>query len=233
MSDPDKFDVSNTLTSLLAALGSSADPAGELLGFVHSGAFRTRFVPVAKADVCSDADSLACLPFSSRGPSRGEGVGPGRPSRGVVEDTECLWITWILGDCRLAGRPVPTSVSVDGCRITLKDVTLTYGRRYYFLCPRCHRRTECLYRIEQEWACRRCHRLLYESQVTRPGSPNRRWRRALDRDPVTARPGRKYFPQDAALKGRRRHLGGTLDYIRNSLIADKIARILARVRYLE
>jgi hypothetical protein len=50
-----------------------------------------------------------------------------------------------------AGLPLTTTIPRFG------------GLRYYFLCPRCRRRVGKLYDV-RGWACRRCHRLTYQSQ---------------------------------------------------------------------
>lgn len=46
--------------------------------------------------------------------------------------------------------------------IPITTAWVNYGKRYYFQCPRCNRRAVILY-LEQEYICRKCHKLTYES----------------------------------------------------------------------
>jgi hypothetical protein len=87
----------------------------------------------------------------------------------LVEDTPCLWVTWVADAAKRQGRPVPEALSVDGRRVALEAVRLTYGDRYYFRCPICGRRVETLY-FALRPGCRQCLRLGYRSQSHRATS---------------------------------------------------------------
>jgi hypothetical protein len=46
--------------------------------------------------------------------------------------------------------------------IPITALRVNYGKRYFFQCPHCNRRAVILY-LEQEFLCRKCHKLTYES----------------------------------------------------------------------
>jgi hypothetical protein len=87
-----------------------------------------------------------------------------------VEETPCLWVTWITEGCKRAGRPVPAGILIQGRAVQIVGVELTYGTRYYLVAPCCGRRVEAIYFLGREFGCRRCLHLGYRSQVHRPGS---------------------------------------------------------------
>lgn len=118
-----------------------------------------------------DADTLMARLHSARGPGPGRGRSGGRPWRGIVEETACLWVGWIVEGARRAGLPPPSALEVNGQRVPLVTAELTFGKRHYFECPQCGRRMEALYFLGRECGCRRCLRLGYRSQASRPGSP--------------------------------------------------------------
>jgi len=105
-----------------------------------------------------------------RGPGPGMGRSAGRPWNGIVEDTPALWVGWIVEGYKRLGRPLPERLWVGITPVALAWVQLTFGRRYYFLCPHCGRRCETLYFLGGRFACRKCLRLGYRSQTRRPGS---------------------------------------------------------------
>lgn len=116
------------------------------------------------------ADELWARVRAARGPGPGEGRGPGRPWRGIVEETTCIWVQWVVNACKRLGRTVPDSLGADGAPVLIVPVHLTYGVRYYFLCPQCARKVEALYFLPGEFGCRKCLRLGYRSQARRSGS---------------------------------------------------------------
>ncbi|MHB1317847.1 MAG: hypothetical protein ACYCYF_04415 [Anaerolineae bacterium] len=158
-----------------------------------------------------------------RGPAPGQGVGPGKPWRGVVERVPCLWISWVVGELRRAGRDVPASIMVDGVRVQLASAHLTYGRRYYFVSPCCFCRAEALYLMNGRWACRRCHRLGYASQTHRPESVMGQLDRELDQNPGIGKLGRRYIPQSGG--------GHGLAEWKRVAIAERIASMLEHVSF--
>ena len=126
-------------------------------------------------DIRNDIDDVFQRAFMRRhGPRPGNGRGPGRPWRGIVEQTPALWVTWITGACKRAGVD-PASIRITFCRCDLEmtPVELTFGTRYYWLCPRCGNRCEAVYATRAGVACRECSHLGYESQTTRSSSPFR------------------------------------------------------------
>ena len=116
------------------------------------------------------ATNLVDRAFKQRGPMSGCGRGPGRPWGGIVERTPSLWITWIVEGCRRAGKdPLAFRVEVDGVHLRMTTVQLTFGLRYYWLCPLCGRRCEAIF-FTRRVGCRKCLRLGYLSQTHRPNS---------------------------------------------------------------
>lgn len=120
-----------------------------------------------------DTEALVQRAFhGQRGPSPGWGRGPGKRWNGTVEDTPALWVTWLVDLCRRADVD-PTSLRMSWADVPLylSWVDLTFGRRYYWLCPRCGRRCEAVYLLRGQYVgCRQCLRLAYRSQTHRGGS---------------------------------------------------------------
>jgi hypothetical protein len=115
-----------------------------------------------------DAQQLINQAFRQHGPMFGRGAG--RPWGGICERTPAFWVTWLTEACRAAGLdPRRLNVSFGGQPVKLVGVDLTYGRRYYFLCPNCGRRCETVY-ITGRVGCRKCLRLGYLSQAHRRSS---------------------------------------------------------------
>mgnify|MGYP003375914675 CR=1 FL=1 len=124
------------------------------------------------------AEDLDVLDFVGRaasqpGPLAGGGHGRGRSHGGVVEDTTTLWVGWVVAAARVAGVAVPRVLAVNDRLLGLVSVPLTWGRRWFFLCPICGRRVEAVFFLRGGAACRRCHRLLYRSQCHRTTSAYR------------------------------------------------------------
>lgn len=115
-------------------------------------------------------DKLERGDFSQPGPMAGHGRGPGRPWRGLCEETPQLWVGWVVNLARMTANAVPVALLVAGVRIPIPGVRLTFGVRYYFRCPRCHRRCEAVYILGRVPACRKCHHLGYQSQARRNSS---------------------------------------------------------------
>lgn len=112
------------------------------------------------------------MPWAHPGPQAGHGRSHGRPFAGVVEDTPCLWVTWFRALARGYGKtPGELQIEANGAPLRFISRRLTYGERWYFVCPRCGRLCEALYLLRSGYACRKCHHLGYRSQVHRPGSP--------------------------------------------------------------
>jgi hypothetical protein len=74
------------------------------------------------------------------------------------------------GECHAnatAGRStVVLTHGADRQEIALCASAVTFGHRYYLICPLCHRKYMTLYRPPgaRVFACRRCHRLRYRSE---------------------------------------------------------------------
>lgn len=117
-----------------------------------------------------DADALIHKAMHQRGPGPGEGRSHGTPWRGIVEETPHIYVTWLVQGAKAMGRPIPSAIYIDGKRVDIVSVELTFGARYYFLAPCCGRRTEALYFLGDEVGCRKCLHLGYRSQAHRPGS---------------------------------------------------------------
>ena len=122
-----------------------------------------------------------------RGPGPGEGRSSGTPWRGIVEETPAIWVSWVVGAARRAGYKTPAHLEVNGQRAHLVSVPLTYGPRWYFLCPHCGRRCEALYLKGRDFGCRRCLRLGYRSQKYRATSCYAVLDRLFARDWIPAR----------------------------------------------
>jgi len=151
----------------------------------------------------------------------GDGANPHRPFAGLVEETPCVWVTWLAQVARLAEVPLTDlGLSWGGVRLSIELVPLTYGPRAYFRCPRCGRRCEALYRVGGRPACRRCQRLGYRSQMHRPGSLWASLERIFDRDmPIP----RRYVPNT-------RDLDTLLADLLRRKAAARIAETLATLR---
>jgi hypothetical protein len=130
-----------------------------------------------------------------RGPVSGRG--PGQPWGGIVEKTTCLWIGWVVDACR-AAEVAPDSMKVTfyGAELRMTSVELTFGPRWYWLCPRCGRRCEAVY-VTREVGCRVCLRLGYLSQSHRKSSAWLGLNRLNTRNWVFPQ---RYFPDDEAGK---------------------------------
>ena len=113
---------------------------------------------------------LSRLGSFGRGPRPGDGRGPGRPWGGIVEETPALWVTWFVAMAKRLGWQLPLGVTVGGRPLGMTSIPLTYGPRWYWLCPECGRRCEAVYIRGQRAACRKCLRLGYRSQTQRPTS---------------------------------------------------------------
>ncbi len=122
-----------------------------------------------------------------RGPGPGEGRSSGTPWRGIVEETPAIWVSWVVGAARRAGYKTPAHLEVRRQRAHLVSVPLTYGPRWYFLCPHCGRRCEALYLKGRDFGCRRCLRLGYRSQKYRATSCYAVLDRLFARDWIPAR----------------------------------------------
>jgi len=83
--------------------------------------------------------------FSARGPRPGDGASAGRPWAGLVEETPALWVTWFVATAKRLGWPLPLGLNVGGRPVRMTSIPLTYGPRWYWLCPECGRRIEALY----------------------------------------------------------------------------------------
>lgn len=106
----------------------------------------------------------------SRGPSPGNGRGAGRPWGGIVEHTPVLWIGWVTSAAKKAGvNPQSIKLSFYGIELAIVTTRLTYGARYYWLCPICQRRREAIY-YNGRVGCQRCLNLGYLSESHRPTS---------------------------------------------------------------
>lgn len=105
-----------------------------------------------------------------RGPRPGDGRGPGRPWGGIVEETPALWVNWFVAQAKRLGWRLPLGVTVGGQPLGMTSIPLTYGPRWYWLCPECGRRCEAVYIRGQRAACRKCLRLGYRSQTQRATS---------------------------------------------------------------
>lgn len=140
-----------------------------------------------------DPESLLNRAHRQRGPLFGRG--PGRPWNGIVERTPVLWVTWIVDAARRAEiSPNELKVSFYGVAVKWNSAELTFGTRWYFLCPRCGRRCEAVY-FAGAVGCRVCLHLGYLSQSRRPTSA---WL-WLDRLFTRTWPfSRRYSPTDEA-----------------------------------
>lgn len=159
----------------------------------------------------------------ARGPFPGFGRGPGVPWAGIVEETPALWITWITDACKRIGRPIPPEVYINGQPVRLAWAQLTFGRRYYFVCPHCGQRREALYFLDQGriFGCRKCLRLGYRSQTMRPTSP---WR-VLDEIFSRGSLPRRYTPDERILED--------VVFELRAAIREHIETLLARVTFPE
>jgi len=146
-----------------------------------------------------------------RGPGPGEGRSSGTPWRGIVEETPAIWVSWVVGAARRAGYKTPDHIEVFDQRAHLVSVPLTYGPRWYFLCPHCGRRCEVLYVKGGDFGCRRCLRLGYRSQKYRATSCYAVLDRLFAREWIPARwagPGEKV---EVMVRDLRKHLEGRID----------------------
>jgi hypothetical protein len=87
---------------------------------------------------------------------------------GVIGDVPVLWVTWVVDAARRAGlSPDSLRVSVGGIPLRWDTARLTFGDRWYFLCPQCGRRVEAVYSVGGDVGCRACLHLGYRSQTWR------------------------------------------------------------------
>ena len=130
----------------------------------------------------TDVDELFQRAFlQRRGPMPGYGRGPGKPWAGIVERTPCLWVVWVVAAAKdTQVNPTDLRITFYGQALTMASVALTYGTRYYWLCPICGRRCEAVYAAGRV-GCRKCLRLGYQSQCYSLNSPFRVLDRLLDR----------------------------------------------------
>ena len=119
---------------------------------------------------------LRSIAQMKHGPMPGFGASHGRPFAGVLEETPVLWVTWLTYTARQMGREVPTAIEVSGVVVEIVSVKLTFGKRYFFVCPRCGHRREALYFLGKTRSgtnvcgCRACLHLGYRSQFSRASS---------------------------------------------------------------
>lgn len=119
------------------------------------------------------------------------------PWGGVIERCEAVWVGWITAPARQAGLdPESLNITFHGVPLHLVRIDLKFGPRFYWQCPICQRRCEALYYSSGRVGCRRCLRLAYVSQSTRPFSEmgqldrlmtrrfsrGRRWNRSRNQD---------------------------------------------------
>lgn len=97
-------------------------------------------------------------------------MGDYEPSLTVAFETKKDGPNLVEGAPFMSAREIPKD---DPQRTTWAGVPVTTtvlplgGVRYWFACPRCHRRVGKLYDVSGPscgWGCRRCHRLTYQSQ---------------------------------------------------------------------
>jgi hypothetical protein len=72
------------------------------------------------------------------------------------------WVSYVLRD----GTIILSWNSRQGTvtqNIPITTVQVNYGERYFFQCPCCNRHAVILYLREQEFLCRNCYRITYES----------------------------------------------------------------------
>lgn len=150
---------------------------------------------VKDLDLSLSADDIMARITSRRGPYPGWGCGPGRPWRGLVEETPAFWVTWLVALARKLGlNPDALNLTWYGVPFHLATTELTFGTRYYFLCPRCERRCEALY-YAGAVGCRVCHHLGYRSQAHRAGSIHQIFDLLHDRDFISSH-WRRWDPPD-------------------------------------
>ena len=101
-----------------------------------------------------------------RGPFQGMGASHGRPFNGIVEDCSHFWVTWLVSAAKAAGvYPASVSLTWAGVKVSVTPVTVGFGIRYYFRCPRCNRCCECVYYVPRAVGCVKC---LHLSLANRP-----------------------------------------------------------------
>lgn len=123
--------------------------------------------------------------FSQRGPGPGEGRGAGQPWAGIVEETPALWVIWFVVQAKRLGWQLPLNVTAGGRPLRMTPVAMTFGPRWYWLCPDCGRRCEAVYLRGGRLACRKCHRLGYRSQTQRITSVHAWLDLIFDREALT------------------------------------------------
>lgn len=170
-----------------------------------------------------DADTFMARMHAARGPSPGEGRGPGHRWGGIVEETPCIWVTWLVNACKRLGRPVLDSIEADGGPVQIVPVQLAYGKRYYFLCPICGRKVEALYFLPKAFGCRKCLHLGYRSQAQRTNSIYRYLDLAFDRRALLSQ---RYEDADNPI---------VADVVKplRKLLAERIEEMLSRLAFAD
>lgn len=128
---------------------------------------------------------------NERGPSQGEGNnGKGAGYRGLIEETPAIRIGWIVWACKLYGiavEPIANGISFCGQGLSCERIKSGFGYRYYWICPRCGKRTSIVFALRQgpnyAVGCKRreCLHLGYLSQTTKPNSVYRTLHELLGR----------------------------------------------------
>jgi hypothetical protein len=141
-----------------------------------------------------DPDYIVQKSLSQRGPFSGNGRGPGRRWGGLVEETPVLWIAWVTSAAKKAGvNPQNLFIAFYQTPLTIVTTRLTFGLRYYWLCPTCYRRCEAIF-YNGRVGCQRCLNLGYLSEAHRQSSA---WA-ILDRIFSRDFPYSRYGPPDEA-----------------------------------
>ncbi len=114
------------------------------------------------------------------------------------------------------------------------------GKRYWFLCPRCNRRTGILYFVQSEYTCRSCSRLAYRSQQrNHVGSRAIYWKycrteEKLERDFMTMRS--RYFKGEPTkryrnwMKRRVKHAMSYDEFIRAEWKMRGLTKFVANIK---
>ena len=107
---------------------------------------------------------------------------------------------------------MPEAIEVGDATVYVEWSQLTFGRRYWFLCPRCGRRCEAVYTLGRDVGCRRCLRLGYKSQTHRPSSWWPWFDAVWDRDGLFRRYRRpKKLDDEAVVRELRRQMGERIE----------------------
>lgn len=205
-----------------AVLGRSVDvlayrrrKTGQKSCFTHSVTVMEYDVMAKYDPLTSTTDALLAGMNNARGPTPGCGRGPGRPWRGIVEETPALWVTWIAEAARRMGKR-PRAITVGDLEIRIVSVPMHFGDRFYFVCPACRSRREALFFVGSRVGCRQCMRLGYRSQVHRANSPFMALDRLFSRRLLGVTP--RYYP-----------VGGVGDRLIEGVMADLRAHLKAKI----